>query len=204
LGQWNKLDSLNVKDKAAAISYVILRRALRGTSHGHHSVMQTILARDQFTGVTLKEPHSGEFKGKPEVHAALASLDSAYYREMVTYGQTHHIEYMKDILHLLSSDTSHSDDAAQFQRALRAAEAGADGALDGKEPDRTQGALFFGGVADISKSADHKPSHLVTYAGGLGPYTTVKALLADPQIHSASHRLELRDGKGVDAIFFFK
>jgi hypothetical protein len=204
LGQWKDLDSVNVKDKASAISYVILRRSLRGTSKGPQTIKETILAFDQFYGVTLKQPHSGRYKGKPEVHAALASLDPGYRKEILTYGNSHHTAFIREILLLLPSDTARSDDAEQFQRDLRAAEAGVDGALSGQAKDVTGKAMFFGGLPDLYRTKDHEPSRIVAVVGKLGSFSDLKALLADGGLHSESHRVELREKKGVDAIFFFK
>jgi hypothetical protein len=204
LGEWNRLDSVNVKDKAVAISYVILRRTLDGTPKGQHTVKETIMAHDQFYGISLKDDGSGRYKGKPEVHAALASLDSAYRSEILNYAKRHRSTYVKAILHLLPSDTTTGDDAMQFQRALRAAQAGVDGVLSGREKDTTNGATFFGGVGDIYKTKEHQPSRILAVVGSLGHFSSVKALVADPEIHSESYRLQLRDKQGVDALFFFR
>jgi len=204
LGQWDALGDDNVRDKAAAISYVILRRALRGDSHGPRSIAETLLAYGQFTGVSLKEPHSGGFRGKPEVHAALASLDPAYRKEIIDYGQSHHDAYLRDVFRLMPSDTARSNVAQQFQRDLQDAEAGVDGALSGNLKDVTDGAMFFGGLPDLYSTRDHEPSHLVAAVGGLGPYPNVKALLADPQIRSKAYRVELGNKNRVDAILFFR
>jgi hypothetical protein len=204
LGAWKGLDSVNVHDKATAISYVILRRTLDGMPKGQHTIKETILARDQFYGMTLKEADSGPFKGKPEVHAALASLDPAYREEVLTRARTHPSDFIRRVLHLLPSDTAGTDDALQFQHDLRSAAAGVDEALSGKAKDLSNGARFFGGVGDIFKTSDHKPSKIVAVVGGLGPFANLQALLADPQIKSSAHRLHLRDDKGVDAIFFFQ
>ncbi|HEY3296133.1 MAG TPA: hypothetical protein VGL38_11910 [bacterium] len=204
LGQWKSLDSLNIKDKAIAISYVILRRTLNGTPEDQHTIKETVLAHNQFYGLTKKQSGSGRYKGKPEVHAALASLDPAYRQEILTRAKAHPSKYMREIVHLMPSDTTHGDDGLQFQRALRAAQAGVDAVLMGAEKDLSNGATFFGGVGDIYKSRDHQPSKIVAHLGGLGSFASIKALLADPSIHSSSHRIELRDKQGVDAIFFYK
>ena len=117
IGNWKDTDYDKMKQKSIAITYVILRRAKRGDFGGGYSIKGNILAPNQFYGMTLNT-NSSPFKGKPWANAALSMLNPDYRDEVVEYYNGNPAEFVRNILHLLPSDTTTGDDAELFNDAF--------------------------------------------------------------------------------------
>lgn len=201
LGEWRYLENENIKQKATAMSYVILRRAEQGF-FGEHNISFNIWMPNQFCGMTQR--YNSFLLGKPEAHSARSKLDERYFESMKKKFEPNKSIYMKQILHLMPSDTTTGADAENFDRVFNVVKDAVDSVLEGNERDNSKGSLYFGYVGDIFASKYHQPKNLVAVHGNLGPYNNIDELLKDTKIKNAGYRTNLYREKGVDAIFFFK
>jgi len=201
LGEWRYLDNENIRQKAIAMSYVILRRAEQ-RFFGESKISSNILMPNQFCRITQR--FNSFLLGKPEVHTSLSKLNKGYFESMKKEFKTNKSDYMKNVLHLMPSDTTTGTDAENFDRVFTTVKETVDSVLNGNERDNSNGAVYFGYVGDIFASKYHQPKNLVAVFGKLGPYKNVEELLIDPKIKNAGYRMNLYHQRGVDAIFFFK
>ncbi len=204
LGEWRYLSDDNIREKTVAMTWVVLRRAVRGYSGKKHPISAAILAPNQFYGITGKFDPTGSLFGKPEVHAVLSKLEPDYLELRKKDFAREPSEYIRSFLHLIPSDTTTGTDAVNFDRIVRAVTATVDAVLAGQASDNSKSAMFFGYVGDIYASKYHQPKNLVAAFGGLGPFKTVEALIQDERVKGAGFRMSLYREQGVDAIFFFK
>ena len=202
LGEWRYLEDENIRQKATAMSYVILRRAEQGYFLGKHDISANILAPNQFYGMTQR--FNSFLPGKPEAHVARSKLNEGYFESMKKDFETNTSEYMRQILHLMPSDTTTGTDASNFDRVFNVIKEVVDSVLERRERDNSNGSLYFGYIGDVFASKYHQPKNMVAAFGNLGPYKSAKELLKDPKIRDGSYRMRLYKEKGVDAIFFFK